>query len=578
MSVVRTRFYDSVRQRYDAAVIGGGITGLTAAFRLSEDPNCKKVTLYEKSPRLGGYIESETIPVNGGKIVFEHGPRSIRAQADPNSAAFFESLLRSLGLSRQLVSISKHSPAARNRYIYYPDHLVRVPGLLPAGGVLENLRALYPSPREPAFRSLLSSVISEPFKNRPPDYPDDESVGEFISRRFSKQVADNLASAVFHGIYAGDIYKLSARTLLSQLHGAEAAHGSIIWSQIKDWPSKTKQVATARAMAATSSSEWSKGADVLQSQMGLTSVFTWEQGLGQLVDALADSLRKSTKVDVLTSTEVIDISQDPWDSELVVTFGPRERRVHRVHNRVIATSPAPDVARMLSNAPEMYTENCQGSIASLKTLNYAVSVMVVNLYYSNPNVVPLKGFGYLIPRSIPKEQNPEDGLGVIFASETSDTQDTAPGTKLTVMLGGHLWDDLPDSDYPDHDCAVAMARSMLKRQLGITEAPMIARSRLHRNAIPQYTVGHDARINEISRTVRTEFRQRLTLAGNWYDGVSVPDCITQGHLAALYGTGRAKSTYSSGDDPYDLEGGIALPPMRWHLESKWEGEHSAEES
>jgi oxygen-dependent protoporphyrinogen oxidase len=244
---------------------------------------------------------------------------------------------------------------------------------------------------------------------------------------------------------------------------------------------------------------------------------------------------------------------------------------------VIATKPPPDVARVLSNAPDMYTQNYQGSIASLKTLNYAVSVMVVNLYYSNPNLVPLKGFGYLIPRSTPKEQNPEDGLGVIFASETSGAQDTVPGTKLTVMLGGHWWDDMPESDYPDHDSAVAMARSMLERQLGITEAPTIARSRLQRNAIPQYTVGHDERIKELSRIVRTEFRQRLTLAGNWYDGVSVPDCITQGHLAALYGTGRAKSTYGSEGDPYDLEGGIALPPMRWHSEPKGEGQHSAEE-
>lgn len=184
--------------------------------------------------------------------------------------------------------------------------------------MLGNLRGLCPNPREPAFRGLLSSIISEPFKNRPRDHPDDESVGEFISRRFSKQVADNLASAVFHGIYAGDIYKLSARTLLSQLHEAEAAHGSIIWSQLKRWRSKTTQVATARAMAASSLPNSSGGADDLQARMELTSVFTWGQGLGQLVDALADSLRKSKKVDVLTSTEVIDISQDPWDSELVV--------------------------------------------------------------------------------------------------------------------------------------------------------------------------------------------------------------------------------------------------------------------
>lgn len=63
---------------YDAAVIGGGITGLTAAFRLSQDPTCSKVTLYEKSHRVGGWLLSETIPVDGGKVVFEYGPRTLR--------------------------------------------------------------------------------------------------------------------------------------------------------------------------------------------------------------------------------------------------------------------------------------------------------------------------------------------------------------------------------------------------------------------------------------------------------------------------------------------------------------------
>lgn len=68
----------TVTKGYNAAVIGGGITGLTAAFRLSQDPTCSKVTLYEKSSRVGGWLSSETIPVDGGKVVFEYGPRTLR--------------------------------------------------------------------------------------------------------------------------------------------------------------------------------------------------------------------------------------------------------------------------------------------------------------------------------------------------------------------------------------------------------------------------------------------------------------------------------------------------------------------
>lgn len=79
---------------YNAAVIGGGITGLTAALRLSENPECSKVTLYEKSSRLGGYVQSETIPIDGGKVVFEYGPRTIRSFVNPIEYHAFLDLVR----------------------------------------------------------------------------------------------------------------------------------------------------------------------------------------------------------------------------------------------------------------------------------------------------------------------------------------------------------------------------------------------------------------------------------------------------------------------------------------------------
>lgn len=191
--------------------------------------------------------------------------------------------------------------------------------------------------------------------------------------------------------------------------------------------------------------------------------------------------------------------------------------------------------------------------------------MVVNLYYSNPNVLPAHGFGYLIPRST---NNPEHALGVMFASEASMGQDTAPGTKITVMLGGHYWDGWTEADYPDHDEAETLATLLLERHLGIKEAPTLTRTRLQRNAIPQYTVGHEARIREISRSVRADFRNRLTLAGNWYYGVGLVDCITQAYLAASYGVGHFEyipggSGHESLDHVQDCEGGVALPPTRY---------------
>lgn len=66
------------RRAYRVAIIGGGITGLMSAYQLAHDDSCDQITIYEKSPRLGGWLESETIPVDGGHVLFEYGPRTLR--------------------------------------------------------------------------------------------------------------------------------------------------------------------------------------------------------------------------------------------------------------------------------------------------------------------------------------------------------------------------------------------------------------------------------------------------------------------------------------------------------------------
>jgi oxygen-dependent protoporphyrinogen oxidase len=149
--------------------------------------------------------------------------------------------------------------------------------------------------------------------------------------------------------------------------------------------------------------------------------------------------------------------------------------------------------------------------------------MVVNLYYSNPSIIPYKGFGYLIPRSVPWTQNPERALGVIFDSEASVGQDSARGTKVTVMLGGHWWDDF--NVYPDEDEGAAMAKAILNRHLHIDEQPIAVSVGLQRECIPQYTVGHNARMKNAHGELMRLFRGKLKVAGNSYTGVGLNDCV-----------------------------------------------------
>jgi oxygen-dependent protoporphyrinogen oxidase len=163
--------------------------------------------------------------------------------------------------------------------------------------------------------------------------------------------------------------------------------------------------------------------------------------------------------------------------------------------------------------------------------------MTVNLYYSNPSHLPVEGFGYLIPQTVPFEQNPERALGVIFDSQAISGQDTVDGTKLTVMLGGHWWNDW--TTYPDSSEGLEMAKSVVKRHLGIMDEPAASHVNLSKDCIPQYTLGYEERLREFARGITDEFKGRLRVVGNQVNGVGVNDCITGAWKLAhgLRGTG-----------------------------------------
>lgn len=209
---------------------------------------------------------------------------------------------------------------------------------------------------------------------------------------------------------------------------------------------------------------------------------------------------------------------------------------------MLSTTSPPQLSRHLANLEHrsgISNFNAQAIRNLLSSLNKAVDVMVVNLYYDNVDLVP-DGFGYLIPRSLAPEQNPEDGLGVIFSSNLELEQDDInklSGTKLTIMMGGHYWRNNNSNEedaLPDEQTGIAMAKDLFERHLGITDGDLVqADARLHRNCIPQYEVGHVSRMDSLDPLLRDLFGGSLKVAGAWYTGVSLNDCVRNGHLAAL---------------------------------------------
>ncbi|OKL61487.1 hypothetical protein UA08_03425 [Talaromyces atroroseus] len=569
-SAHRVRFFHQETKPYNVAVIGGGITGLTAAWRLCQDPKCQKITLYEKSSQLGGWLQSETADVDGGRVVFEYGPRTIRA-SDPAALPMLD-LLFSLGMTEQLFLIDRRSPAALNRYIYYPNHLVRMPGPEPNSGPLSSMwRGLKTLLTEPLFEGAIGAFLKEPIRDARTDRQD-ESIGDFVSRRLSPKMADNLASAVFHGIFAGDIYKLSAQTILGAQHALEKKHDSVTAGIVENMQEK-KRVVTADHLLATWSVQEQRSLghfDRLRAVLKSMSVFALRDGISEIARVMAKKFQEhSHKIQVVTEADIKAIRREE-NHDITISLDKGKNRVtSQTFNRVIATAPPPELARLIEAGSTKDSQRPTGTISRLKEHNYAVNVMVVNLYYDAPNLIPHRGFGYLIPRSVSFDQNPERGLGVIFGSETSQPQDTAPGTKLTVMMGGHWWDGWAESDLPSPEEGIRMARSLLKRHLGIEAAPALARARLQRDAIPQFTVNHLTRMASLSRAVREDFDRRLTLAGNWYSmhGVGINDCVTQGYLAATWGVDSTEGVgpllNTMSDLMEDQAGGIPTSSQRY---------------
>ncbi|KAJ5155171.1 hypothetical protein N7492_007974 [Penicillium capsulatum] len=590
------------QRAYNAAVVGGGITGLTATWQLAQDPQCSRITLYEKSPRLGGWLDSETVPVEGGNVVFEYGPRTLRSALpgslpllylvittpmDPSSNPI-DSLTdvgtkcANVGLFDELICTSRRSPAALNRFIYYPDRLVRLPMPDPSLPFLSNVQNFLQTLKEPLFDGFVPGVLLEHTKpaRMPHQWQEDESVASFISRRFNSKIADNLVSAMMHGIYSGDIDKLSAQTILGPMRNLE--DGGILYSALMKafMRQRARIMDDYLAVDAISDSRqaFNFQGDILE-VVKKSSTFTFKGGVQQLAQGIAAALTASGKVDVKTDSEIQSISKSR-DSDVLTVQCPTSGS--QAYDHVIATLPTPALTKLLgpTNLPNQSVPN--RTLQKLQGHDYATTVMVVNLYYPDPKLLSIDGFGYLIPRSIPVDHNPEFGLGVIFASASSSgeaprspyatvTQDSVAGTKLTVMLGGHYWDGWQESDLPDHDSAVRMARTMLQRHLGITDTPTVARSRLQRNAIPQYTVGHLDRMYDLSKTVKADFNQRLVLAGNWYNGIGVGECVRQGILAATHGIRKRElQVYSPAMCPWkdfdhwdwDMRGGIATAPVR----------------
>ncbi|KAH7886889.1 hypothetical protein F5I97DRAFT_1071230 [Phlebopus sp. FC_14] len=464
------------------AVLGGGITGLSAAFHLSRRFPAAQITIINKDVRFGGWVRSErsriTFRGESGEqeeadVLLEAGPRTLR----PNARSVLE-LIHLLDLSPSLITVPKTSLTAKNRFLHIPGSagIHRVPSSF------SDLITSFGTSNAHLGRVLLSSVINEPLKrwNRPPG-AEDESVDEFLSRRFGENFSRIFGSALAHGIYAADARTLSLRSAFPSLWEAEErGRGSIVLGLLR--PPDSSQLKDDDAT-------YELGG--IQDTMRDVSVYSFTDGLATLVRALVRSLRENPNVCMYGGVDVMGLRINPWNKRFEVTISSRET-LFPTH--VVSTLPLFQLRTIISPATP---------IPHLTANTYS-SVTVVNFVFASPSsssrAFHPEGFGFLVPR--PVEGYAKAGrtgiLGCVFDSASTASQDTSGQAivKMTVMLGG------PYASRSPSQIDIPPVLDELSSQLGRPLPPPLL-VRVHGNAhcIPLYAVGHSQRMEELKRVL-----------------------------------------------------------------------------
>jgi protoporphyrinogen/coproporphyrinogen III oxidase len=471
-----------------AAIIGGGVAGLAAAYELEKARAAGapvEYTLYEASARLGGVVASEI--VDGA--VLERGPDSFLSEK-PAAAE----LCRELGLGGELVGSNdpdrKTYIVVRNRLIPLPDGLMF---LVPT--------KLIPTALTPLFSPMTKARMAMELLHPPrPNNQEDESVASLVERHFGAEAVDRLAEPLLKGIYGGDAAQLSARAVLPRLVEMEAEFGSL-----------TRGMLAAHRKMRAGAAARGNGRPAGSPPAPLAVFTTLRGGLQQMIDALAARLDPAS---LRLSAPVSALSKHPsgWTVEAGGEAGS--------FDAVIAATPSWAAAVLLSGVDSELAQE-------LSAIPYSSSI-TVNLIYDEAGLGSLpEGFGFLVPASENRAM-----LACTFVHRKFLGR-TPPGKAvLRAFLGGIKNEGLLAED----DAAlVATVRRELGEILGMTGLargvePEYTQLSRWRRSMAQYAVGHRKRTQRIAERVAK--LEGLRLAGNAYDGIGISDCIRLGRRAA----------------------------------------------
>lgn len=482
------------------AIIGGGISGMAAALRLSElstPRNPLEIHLFEAGPRLGGLVASEQI----GDCLIERGADSFITNK-PGGVQ----LCRKLGLESQLIGTDDKNRRslilARGVPIETPEGL----NLIAPGSAWSILKSPILS-----WRGKLRCLLEPLIPRREQD--GDESLASFTTRRLGKEMLDRIVQPMVGGIYTADPEKLSLLATLPRFLEMERRHGSLF--------------------EATQSADGLVGGAERAASGARYGLFaTLRHGMSQLMDALEARVRKVAIVECrakvreivrpLVTASPLTPSPSPtgrgeperFAGEVAWTDAHGDER-RTAFSAVILATPAHQMADILKSAAPT-------AAAELDQIEYASSAIVVTGHETRRIDHPLNAFGLVIP-AIEKRRI----LSVSFLNRKFPRRAPPDKAILRTFIGGALQPEMFElSDSQLIDVTLSELRSIF----GVKADPEFAVVARYPRAMPQYHVGHLDRVSRIRQSLQAT--PWIALAGNTLGGVGLPDSILSGGNAA----------------------------------------------
>lgn len=460
-------------------VIGGGITGLSAAFTLKQRADRNKLplrcTILEQDNRLGGKIR--TYREDG--LVLEGGPDSMLARKPAGV-----NLIRELGIESEMVGTN---PGAHKTYILHQGKLERLPPGTNMG--IPTQFTPFATTKLLSLRGKARATLDLVIPPGPQDK--DISLGRFLRRRLGDEVVNSIAEPLLAGIYAGSVDDLSLAATFPQFRAMEQSHRSLILGTLAARRAAKPDVSTTS---------------------GRSVFVTLRGGLQTVIERLYDCLHEWA--DIRMETAVHSIRHQENGRYLVETNGPDSPST-TVCDAVIVTVPADAAANLL--APVCSTAR------ELKEIPYVSTATVIFGYSADSLQVDLDASGFVIPRG---EKRHITACTWVSSKWPHTTSGGRVLIRCYVGRAGQQ-DELSLSD----EAMATLVQRELRDILGIAARPWFTRVTRWDRAMPQYRVGHVERVRAVESSL-IKSAPGVFICGAGYHGVGIPDCIADGTEAA----------------------------------------------